>query len=243
MIGSVTASDPAIEVRALRKRYGELRGGAPHRHHGRPRRGIRPARAQRRRQDHHGGDPGGLSRAHRRRGVGARPRSGQALDRAAPTHRHSAAVGRHLQPHHAARGARALGELLSAPARGRRGAGAGRAGRAGGRAQPQAVGRAAAPAGLRAGARWRPRADLPGRADHRLRSGRPPRRVGDRARPARAGQDDPADHPLPRRGTGAGRPRGDRQGRAHPGDRAAAGIGSPPARLTTAWPTATATAG
>ena len=40
---------------------------------------------------------------------------------------------------------------------------------------------------------------------------------------ARAGQDDPADHPLPRGGAGARRPRRDRQGRPRAGDRAAPG--------------------
>ena len=46
--------------------------------------------------------------------------------------------------------------------------------------------------------------------------------VGDGAKPARRRQDDPADDPLPRRGPGAGRPRGDRQGRTGARDRATA---------------------
>ena len=55
-------------------------------------------------------------------------------------------------------------------------------------------------------------------------------RLGDDPLAARAGQDDLADHALPRRGTGAGGPRGDRQGWARAGDRPAAGIGNPPIR-------------
>ena len=46
----------------------------------------------------------------------------QTADRAAPAHRDRAAVGRHLQPHHPARGAAPLGELLPAAARRRGGA-------------------------------------------------------------------------------------------------------------------------
>ena len=57
------------------------------------------------------------------------------------------------------------------------------------------------------GARRRPRAPLPRRADDRLRPRRAPRRLGDDPLAARARQDDPADDALPRRGGAARRPR------------------------------------
>ena len=57
---SATPTIPAIEVAELEKRYGadaRRRRAVAHR---RRRRGVRPARAERRRQDHHGRDPRGL---------------------------------------------------------------------------------------------------------------------------------------------------------------------------------------
>ena len=73
---------------------------------------------------------------------------------------------------------------------------------------------AAAPPRRRAGADRRPRARVPRRADDRLRPlGSPPRLGGDRE-PARARQDDLPHHALHGRGAGAGGPRGgDRRGR------------------------------
>ena len=56
----------AIEVRGLRKAYGARAGARRRRPHGPPRRGARPARPQRRRQDHARRDPRGPPR--RRRG-------------------------------------------------------------------------------------------------------------------------------------------------------------------------------
>ena len=53
----------------------------------------------------------------------------------------------------------------------------------------QALGRPAAPPRRRDRARRRPRAPVPGRADHRVRSQRPPRRVGHRQEPHRTRQD------------------------------------------------------
>ena len=96
----------------------------------------------------------------------------------------------------------------------------------------EAVRRPAPPARRRARARRRPRADLPRRADDRLRPGRAPRRVGGRHRPARARQDDPAHHPLHGGGRAARRPdrrhgpRRDRRRRARP--RRSAGATAPP---------------
>ena len=83
-----------------------------------------------------------------------------------------------------------------------------------GRQRAQAVRRPAAAAGPGAGAGRRPGADLPRRADDRLRPGGAARRLGHDPLAARPRQDGGADHALPRRGPGAGRPRGDHQGRA-----------------------------
>ena len=71
-------------------------------------------------------------------------------------------------------------------------------------AHASAVGRAPAAPGLRAGAGRRPRAGLPRRAHHRLRSRCAARRLGNDPLAARPGQDRAADHALPRRGPGAG---------------------------------------
>ncbi|CAA9523712.1 MAG: Efflux ABC transporter, ATP-binding protein, partial [uncultured Solirubrobacteraceae bacterium] len=84
-----------------------------------------------------------------------------------------------------------------------------------------AVGRPAAAAGPRPGARRRPRADLPRRAHDGLRPGGAPGGLGDDPVAGRPRQDRPADHALPRRGAGAVRPRRDRQGRADPRHRRA----------------------
>ena len=95
----------------------------------------------------------------------------------------------------------------------------GRARREAGHARPAALGRPAAPARPRARAGRRPGDPLPRRADDRLRSRRPPRRLGRDPLAALARQDDPADDALPRRGRAARRPgrrparRPDRRGR------------------------------
>ena len=93
---------------------------------------------------------------------------------------------------------------------------------AGGRARHQAVGRPAAPARLRARPHRRPRARLPGRADHRFRPVRPPRRL--EASPGSGTrQDRLPHHPLHGRGGIPGRPdhgalRGAHHGRGHAAD-------------------------
>ena len=141
---------------------------------------------------------------------------GGAPARAARARRHRAAVERHLPPRDGARARRALGRA-SIPRR----ATSTRSSTSPACASPStcargAVGRPGAAPGLRARARRRPRADLPRRADDRLRPGRAARGVGHDPRARRPRQDRPADDALPRRGAGAVRPRRDRQGRAHP---------------------------
>ena len=189
----------------------------------------------------------GYRAAQRRHRVGARLRPRAAPAGAAPAHRHRAPVGGIYPPHHPARGARALGEPLPAPAQRRGGARARRPGRAGRHAHAAAVGRPAAPPGLRAGAGRRPGADLPRRAHHRLRPGGAPRRRGRRsARCATLGKTILLTTHYLEEAQAARRPRGDRQGRAHPRRRAPArarggggrATGSPTATPAASWSSA-----
>ena len=166
-------------------------------------------------QDVDGRDPRGLPRAHERHRQRAGPRPGPALGRrcaggwasscrrarstgTSPSAR-SCATGPALYP-----APRDVDEVLEL---------AGLVEQAGTRTAP-AVRRPAAAPGLRAGARRRSRADLPRRADDRLRPRRAPAGVADDPLARRARQDRPAHHALPRRGPGAVRPGRDRQGRA-----------------------------
>ena len=112
-------------------------------------------------------------------------------------------------------------KALLAPARRRRRARLGRPRRQGRHPHRRPERRPAAPA--RRGARHRrpPGAALPRRAHHRLRPAGPPRLLGAHPRAGRRGHDDPAHHPLPRRGREPRRPgRGHRRrpaaGRRHP---------------------------
>ncbi len=110
---------------------------------------------------------------------------------------------------------RAVRRLLPEAARRRRGDRRRRPRREAGRARGQALGRPAAAArrGDRAGGR--PRAPVPGRADHRLRSQRPAPRVGDGEEPHGAREDRVPHHPLHGRSAVPGEPRGgDRPGRS-----------------------------
>ena len=208
----------AIEVEGLRKSYGEreaVRGVSFSR-----RRTARcsvswartaPARRPRWRSSRATGSaPRGA-----RRVLGMDP--GDAAAGAARARRHRAAVERSVPPPDGARGGGALGRALPGAARRRRDDRA-RSGltESAERAHERAVGRPAAAAGLRARARRRPRARVPRRADHGLRPGGPPAGVGHRALAAGARQDRAPHHPLPRRGAGARRPRGDHQGRRDP---------------------------
>ena len=95
-----------------------------------------------------------------------------------------------------------------------------RADRQDGRPLPHALGRAEAAARSGARARRQPRASLPRRADHGVRSRRAPGGVGDDPQPALARHDDPPDHALPRRGGAA---LGPGRGASRGPDRAASG--------------------
>ena len=102
-------------------------GRARHRLQRPARRDLRPARAQRRRQDEHRRDPRGLPRPHAPAASacsattrGTRPR--ELRERVGIVLQ----IERHLQPGARARGDRALRRLLPAPARRRRGDRAGR---------------------------------------------------------------------------------------------------------------------
>src|SRR5689334_57913 len=86
-----------------------------------------------------------------------------------------------------------------------------------GRARHQAFRRPAAPARFRPRPHRRPGAHLPGRADHWLRSVRPPRRLGGRCRAPATRQDRLPHHPLHGRGGIPGRPDHGAFRRAHRG--------------------------
>ena len=158
----------------------------------------------------------GLPRRHRRRRRGARARPAHGRPRLARPPRHRAPGDRAgVQPHRA-RVPAPLRRLLLRPARPRRGARPRRARRERGAAHRPPVGRPAAAPRRRARARRRPGADLPRRADDRVRPGRAAAHVGGRRRPARARQDDPPDHALHGGGRAARRPdrrHGPRRGR------------------------------
>ena len=242
MIAPVSASEPAIEVHDLRKTYGENEAV----------RGI-DFRVER-------GEvfgllgPNGAGKTttveilegYRERTVGRgqragpRPRSAASARCASGWGSCSRAAGIYRQIT-VREAVGALGGLLPASARRRRGHRPRRAERQGGRAHAHALGRPAAAAGLRARAGRRPRADLPRRADHRLRPRGAAHRVGHRALAARPRQDRAAHHALPRRGAGARRPRGDHQGRPDP-RRGRRRTSSGRARRATGSPGATATA-
>ena len=120
--------------------------------------------------------------------------------------RRPAAVGAVAEPDRP-RGAPRLRRLLRALARRRRGDLDRRPGREGGRPGEDALRRTEAPPRSRRRPRRRPRAGLPGRADHGLRPIGAPQRLGDDPLAPRARQDDRADDALPRRGAAARRPR------------------------------------
>ena len=123
-------ASPAIEVSDLRKSYGAGGGRARRVLRGPARRGVRPARAQRRGQDHHRRDPRGLPRALGRRGARARaptpPPGARELKQRVGIVLQSCGL---LSPAHRARGGGARGQGLPLPPRRRRDDLDGRAGR------------------------------------------------------------------------------------------------------------------
>ena len=157
------------------------RGGARNRLRGRGRRGLRPARPERRREDDDGRDPRGLPAARRRRRVRARLRPGSKRAGVPGADRRRPAAVRAVARADRARGAPDLRRLLPAPPRRRRGDRPRRAGREAGRAGEDALRRAEAAARSRRRPRRRPRARLPRRADDRLRPGGAPERLGARS--------------------------------------------------------------
>ena len=152
----------------------------------RARRGLRPAGAERCRQDDDGGDPRGLppARRRRRRGAGSRPRA-RRHGTARADRRRAAIVGAARRADRP-RGAPDVRRVLRPATRHRRGD---RARRAGGEvrcAGEDALGRPEAAPRSRRRARRRPGARLPRRADNGFRSVRTPHGVGARPVAARA---------------------------------------------------------
>ena len=210
MLWSMTMDSlDAVRVRGLRKAYGELHGArrrGPHRGAAaRCSRCSAPTAPARRRWSRSskatasadagtvsvlGYDPGKRERAFRER-------IGIVLQEAG------------LDPAITVREAVELyGAAYPNPRAARRAARAGRARRPPRRARARRpLRRPAPPARPRARHRRRPRADLPRRADDRLRPGRAPPVVGDDRQPARARQVDPADHALHGGGAAPRRPR------------------------------------
>ena len=178
--------DPAVaSPRAPHPSRAGGRGPRPHhplrhQHRGRPpvvhraaRRGVRPARTQRRGQDLDGRDARGLPPADRRAGPGARARPDHRPRAAHAPGRRDAAVGRRLHRCPTARGPAAVRRLLRRPRR------PGRADRPGRPGRPS-PGHLAQPVGGRAAAA------LPGPRPGRPTRGGLPRRAHRRDRPQRA---------------------------------------------------------
>ena len=208
---------PAIEVTGLSKAYGSLAALRGVDFTVAARRGVRPARPQRRRKDDR------ASRCSRATGTATAARSACSGATPGPLASCASRVGIVLQscgtyPHLTVRETvEHWAGAVPAPRDVRRGARARGARRLRRPPRADAERRPGAAAGLRAGAGRRPGADLPRRADDGLRPGGPPRRLGRHPRAARPRQDRRADHALPGRGAGAGRPRRDPPGRADPG--------------------------
>ncbi len=130
----------AIEVTRPEQGLRLAARAAGRRLHRRARRGVRPAGPQRRRQDDHGRGARGLPRARRGRRVGVLGHDpGTRSAAAARARRDRAPELRHLPASDRARDRRALRLALSRAAAGRRGAGAGRAGRVRGPARADAL--------------------------------------------------------------------------------------------------------
>ena len=152
----------------------------------------------------------------RRRRPRAGHRPGQRVAPAARAGRHRAAAVRRPDRSHGRRAGRDVRPLPRAQPRRGRGHLARRADREARRAGQGAVRRSAPAAGPGAGTGRRSGADLPRRAHHRLRSGGTAAGLVDDPLAVRAGQDDLPDHALHGRGAVPGRPRGGHaRGRDH----------------------------
>ncbi len=174
------------------------RGGRPHLR-GPARLRLRPARTQRRGQEHDHRNDRGPAPAHlgRHRGAGARrpapPRQGQAA------HRRPIAEHQFLSAPDDARGARTLRQFLRSLAAS---GGFNRRGEPGGKGRcshGEPVRRTAPAPRRRRRAGQRSRHRLPRRADDRPRPAGAPRLMGHHFAPARPRQDRDAHDPLPRR--------------------------------------------
>ena len=200
--------DDVIVVSGLCKDYGPGAGRGRAVLHRCTGRGLRPPRAQRGRQDHHGRDPDGhrdrtgreacssrLRSGHRGRDY--RERIGVVLQERRHSTRSSPSVSSSGCRRRCSRGERDPDELIEPR-------------RPGGQARcpdEDAVRRAAAPARPGAGSGRGPPA-VPGRAEDRIRPVGPPPRVGPASPGCGAWHDHPAHHPLHGRGGDAGGPGG-----------------------------------
>ena len=207
--GAVAMTTQAIHVRGLEKSYeraaraarrGLRRGARQH---------LRPARLQRRRQDHDREDPvhaaqGRRGDRHRRRLRRRHPAGG----RAGVHQPHRAVRRRGRDPHRAGEpgaGGPAAAPEGRRPDRGRP-AGPLPAHRRGAATGVDVLRRHAPPSRHRDEPDRGPAGDLPGRADHRPRPAVSGRGVEQRQGARRAGHDGAAHHAVPRRGRASRRP-------------------------------------
>ena len=223
-------SAPAIETSGLVKIFGDNRAvdgvdlTVPARHR------LRPARTQRRRQDHGGTDAGHPAETRRRQRPGLRPRRRRQADavRSRVSLTGSVRVGRRGPDRHRKSGPAGPAARLPQAAGPRAGRPAARGVRADRRGRPsgEEVLRRHAPAHRHR--RQHPqhsRPAVPGRADDRARPAQPQPGLGHH--PGRRGQrhHGPAHHAIPGRGRPARRPdrgdrprQGDRRGHAGPAE-------------------------
>src|SRR5438067_1018918 len=179
----------------------------------RGRRGARPPRAQRRRQDHDGGDPRGVPAAHGGPGAGARPRSHCRPAGAGSEHRGHAAAWRRLSGDERARSAPAVRRLLRGCGGPRHPGGADGAPRRGTDTVATPVGRRAAAAVARPGTRGPAQGGVPRRADGRRGPRRPPRHPPSRQRTPGPGRRGAPHDPRDGGSRAVGRPRRDHRQR------------------------------
>ena len=211
----MSAGPAAVRVRELVKTLRQGRGRARGLVRDPARRVLRPAGAERGREDHHRRDPRGPAARDLRRRRGARPPVGPRRAGDPGTARRVPAADGALGEARGRRDARAVPLVLpdgARPARGRAGGGAaGEGARARGHAlrRPEAEARG----GLRA--RRRAGAAVPRRAHDGARPAVAAAGVGDRQRLQAAGPHGGADHPLHGRGGEAVRPHRGHRPRPH----------------------------